>query len=182
MTAPYGSYGDDSGASRYGYGGGQSYTEYGARQAAEARLHASGAIPYLRPEASFYPGPNASTSSPHPERREVRPSRSRPRSLPPSARRQRGRFQEHSPSISLREASDPIRRAHGFLKETFSNSTSGLGVGVLGAVRRISFLFLPPSLNAISSCHLLGGGEVEEDCIRRTSPCGLRSSLLTSTR
>lgn len=135
MVTPYGAYGDDAGATRYGHGyAASNYNDYGARQAAQARQYASGAMPCDRPESPFYPPPNASSASLRPEGREVRPSRGRPRSLPPPARRQSWRHQQRSPSNTSRESEDPIRKAHGIFKETFSNSTSGLGVGVLGAI------------------------------------------------
>lgn len=150
MASSYGYYGDDGGALRHGYGS-QSYSQYGARQAAEARLHASNAIPYLRPEANFYTGPSASTSALRPDQADDRSPRGRPRSLPPLERRPSRRYQRRSPSPSIRAPRDPIRRAQGVLKETFSDSTSGLGVGVLGAVsRHVSSHPIFPSMSRLA--------------------------------
>lgn len=142
MAAAYGGgYEDSSAAARFGYGANH-YGEYGARQAAQARQYAS-ATPYeyLRPESrgSFYQGrghKNTSAST-LPEDSEVRATRGRHRSLPPpgpsSSKRPSRRRRSPSVSSSLR-SEDPIRRAHGLFKETFSNTHSGVGVGILGAV------------------------------------------------
>lgn len=135
MATPYGAYGDAAAAARYGHGyAAANYNNYGARQATQARQYAAGAMPYDRPESLLYPPPNVSSASLRPEGSEVRPSRGRPRSLPPAARRPSRRHQERSPSITSRESEDPVRKAHGIFKGTFSKSTSGLGVGVLGAI------------------------------------------------
>lgn len=136
MATPY--YGDDAvGLGRYGYGG-ASYNQYGARQAAQARQYASGALPYVDVQAPYNPVLNASSSTLNRDAREVRSSRDRRRSLPPVDRRRSRRARHRSPSRSSRDDGpgneDPVRKAHGLIKGAFSNSTSGLGVGVLGAI------------------------------------------------
>lgn len=149
-------YANDAAIGRFGYGG-ASYVEYGARQAAEARHYASaaGALQPSGPydSGSFY---NASASTLQPAR-ELRRPRTRHRSLtPPPPRRQSRRTHHHStppsrsPSRSPSRApsratskrsrrtspgaQDPIRKTQTLLKNTFSHSHSGLGVGVLGAI------------------------------------------------
>lgn len=136
MAAPY--YGDDAAAlGRYGHGG-ASYTEYGARQAAQARQYASGAWPYPGAQSPYNKVLDESFSTLHRDTREGRRSRGRHRSLPPPARRPSRRDRDRSASTSSRDdepgSEDPLRKAHGLIKGTFSNSTSGLGVGVLGAI------------------------------------------------
>lgn len=92
----------------------------------------SGAIPVssharldYAPQSPFY-SPNASTSNLRPDDR-----RYRPRSMPPPSRDDvvvvKGRKRSRSPQ-------DPIGKARQVFKENFSNSTSGLGIGILGAV------------------------------------------------
>lgn len=136
MANPY--YGDDAvGLGRYGYGG-ASYNQYGARQAAQARQYASGALPYADVSAPYNPVLNASSSTLNRDAHELRSSRDRRRSLPPPGRRRSRRARHRSPSTSSRDDGpgngDPVRKAHGLIKGAFSNSTSGLGVGVLGAI------------------------------------------------
>lgn len=77
----------------------------------------------------YYGGPyNASATSLRPDL-EVRGRQHR--SLPPPARRDssRSRRRRQSPHLV-----DPVRRAQNAIKDTFTNSTSGVGVGVLGAI------------------------------------------------
>lgn len=136
MAAPY--YGDDAvGLGRYGYGG-ANYNQYGARHAAQARQYASGALPYTEAQLPYNSILNASSSTVNRDAREVRRSRDRHRSLPPPARRRSRRDRHRSPSTSSRDEDpgnqDPVRKAHGLIKGAFSNTTSGLGVGVLGAI------------------------------------------------
>lgn len=136
MANPY--YGDDAvGLGRYGYGG-ASYNQYGARQAAQARQYASGALPYADAQSPYNAVLNASSSTLNRHTREARPSRDRRRSLPPPEKRRSRRARHRSPSTSSRDDGpgneDPVRKAHGLIKGAFSNSTSGLGVGVLGAI------------------------------------------------
>lgn len=96
--------------------------------------YASGAIPvpsnarlsYHQPQSPLYPytTPNTSVPSLHPDARHLSPRRRRPRSLPPPARRKR---HDDGPR-------GPIQDARHLIHSTFSNSNSGLGIGVLGAL------------------------------------------------
>lgn len=124
-------------AARHGYA--SANNEYGAHQAAQARRYASGALP---PPNIYDPLLNASSSTfdhhRYRERRHDRPSTSRQQSDPPRTRHQSRRERDRSLSVSSREDSpipgDPVGRAQSLIKGTFSNSTSGLGVGILGAI------------------------------------------------
>lgn len=93
----------------------------------DSRQYASGAMPYY---GASLPN-NASVSS-------LRPDgdwkvQGRHRSLPPPVRRGLSRRRrEHSPQSP--HPADPIRRAQSVIKDTFTKSTSGVGVGVLGAI------------------------------------------------
>ncbi|KAI2611372.1 uncharacterized protein GGS25DRAFT_192998 [Hypoxylon fragiforme] len=85
-------------------------------------------------ETSSYPRPPSNLLIPE--------SHARPRSLPDKYRRSvRGRRKErgHSKDSDYDESDDsrertPLDKARGFVDNTFSNSTAGLGVGVLGAL------------------------------------------------
>lgn len=107
--------------------------------------YASGAIPVppnarlpYRPPSPLYPyaTPNASVPSLHPDARQPSPRRRRPRSLPPPARRKsRRRAEDHSPAGPDDDGPrSPIQDARHLIHNTFSNSNSGLGIGVLGAL------------------------------------------------
>lgn len=133
MTVPY----DAAEAARFGYG---SSTAYGAHQAAQARQYASGALPL--PPNVYDSLLNASSTFDrqrhrHDHRRD-RQSTDRQSSVPPPTSRHSHRERDRSSSPSSRDespgAEDPVRRAQRLLKGTFSNSTSGLGVGILGAI------------------------------------------------
>ncbi|XXG97570.1 hypothetical protein Hte_003875 [Hypoxylon texense] len=72
---------------------------------------------------------------------QVPDSHSRPRSLPPPAeyrRSSRGRrydrYDDESDGSGEDRARTPVDKARKFVDNTFSNSTTGLGVGVLGAL------------------------------------------------
>lgn len=136
MATPYNR--DDAvGSGRYGYGG-ASYNQYGARQAAQARQYASGALPYAEAQSPYESAFNASSSKLDRNVRQLRHSRDRHRPVSPPARRQSRRHRHRSPSTSLQDDDpdneDPVRKAHCLIKGTFSNSTSALGIGVLGAI------------------------------------------------
>ncbi|KAG6360689.1 hypothetical protein INS49_011754 [Diaporthe citri] len=107
--------------------------------------YASGAIPvppnarlpYQPHSSPLYPyaTPNASVPSLHPDARQASPRRRRPRSLPPPARRKSRRSAEdHSPAGPDDGPRSPIQDARHLINNTFSNSNSGLGIGVLGAL------------------------------------------------
>lgn len=109
--------------------------------------YASGAIPvpsnarlpYHQPQSPFYPyaTPNASVPSLHPDHRQAspRPRPHRPRSLPPPARRKSRRSAgDRSPTAADDGPRSPIQDARHLINNTFSNSNSGLGIGVLGAL------------------------------------------------
>lgn len=143
MAAPY--YADDAAASaRHGYATDYASAdhEYGAHQAAQARQYASGALP---PPNLYDPILNASSSTfdrhrhRHRHRRHNRPATNRqPSDPPPHTRQHSRRERDRSLSPSSRDdnsgAEDPVRKAQSLIKGTFSNSTSGLGVGILGAI------------------------------------------------
>lgn len=110
------------------------YYAGGAPPPSQARLQ-------YEPQSPFYP-PN------NPSNLQVPPSRHRPRSVPPPAssgalltRRQsdrprsRSRSRSRSSSGSGHERNvSPLSKARHVFNQTFSHSTSGLGVGVLGAI------------------------------------------------
>lgn len=106
--------------------------------------YASGAIPVpsnarlpYQPRSPLYPytTPNASVPSLHPDARQASPHRRRPRSLPPPAqRRSRRSAGDHSPAGPEDGPRSPISDARNLINNTFSNSNSGLGIGVLGAL------------------------------------------------
>ncbi|KUI59939.1 hypothetical protein VP1G_07157 [Cytospora mali] len=77
-------------------------------------------------QSSFYPTPDEHASNPYPHGRQVSPYRGRPQSLPPSARRRRT-------CRELRDSS-PLDKARHLIDNAFTNSNTGLGVGVLGAI------------------------------------------------
>lgn len=85
---------------------------------------ASGAIPvpYHQAQSPLYPykTPDNSVPTVHPDARHLSPHRRRPRSLPP-VRHDDGQR-------------SPIQDARHLIHSTFSNSNSGLGIGVLGAL------------------------------------------------
>lgn len=121
MAAAY--YTSDAALSRYGYGG-ANHNDYGARQATELRAYVPSTLP---PPGQYDALLNVS------RRRDPRPSAS------PARHRSRrgGRDRSHSESSqdsTSGAARDPISKAHNVIKATFSNSASGLGVGVLGAI------------------------------------------------
>lgn len=91
----------------------------------DRRQYVSGAMP------PYYGGPyNASATSLRPDL-EVRGRQHR--SLPLPARRDSSRRSRRRQSPSPHPV-DPVRRAQSAIKDTFTNSTSGVGVGVLGAI------------------------------------------------
>ncbi|KUI73630.1 hypothetical protein VM1G_09233 [Cytospora mali] len=77
-------------------------------------------------QSSFYPSPDDYASNPYPHGRQLSPYRGRPQSLPSSARRGRN-------CRELRDSS-PLDKARHLIDNTFTNSNTGLGVGVLGAI------------------------------------------------
>lgn len=106
--------------------------------------YASGAIPVpsnarlqYQPQSPLYPyqTPNASVPSLHPDARQTSPYRRRPRSLPPPARRKSHRSaRDQSPTSAGKGPRSPVQDARHLINNTFSNSNSGLGFGVLGAL------------------------------------------------
>ncbi|KAI0137170.1 hypothetical protein BJ170DRAFT_46338 [Xylariales sp. AK1849] len=85
------------------------------------------------PQAPFYPPPSAGNNL------QVPDSRARPRSLPPPAdwrgRSRHGRdYEEDEDDDDITRDRSPIAKARNALKDTFSDSRTGLGVGVLGAL------------------------------------------------
>lgn len=106
--------------------------------------YASGAIPVppnarlpYRPQSplSPYATPHTSVPSLHPDPRQASPHRRRPRSLPPPVRRKSRRsIDDHSPARPDDGPHSPIQDARHLIHNTFSNSNSGLGIGVLGAL------------------------------------------------
>ncbi|KAH8769788.1 hypothetical protein F5883DRAFT_551975 [Diaporthe sp. PMI_573] len=98
---------------------------------------ANARLPYHQPQSPLYPytTPNASVPSLHPDARQASPHRRRPRSLPPPARRKgRRSADDHSPARHDDGPRSPIQDARHLIHNTFSNSNSGLGLGVLGAL------------------------------------------------
>lgn len=107
--------------------------------------YASGAIPvpsnarlpYHQPQSPLYQyaTPNASVPSLHPDPRRGSPHGRRPRSLPPPARRNTRRSaDDYSPARHDHSPRSPVQDARHLIHNTFSNSNSGLGIGVLGAL------------------------------------------------
>ncbi|KAI3398175.1 hypothetical protein diail_9797 [Diaporthe ilicicola] len=93
--------------------------------------------PQPKPQSPLYPypAPNASVPSLHPDGRQTSPYRRRPRSLPPPARRKSRRSaRDLSPPGVDRGPRSPVQDARHLINNTFSNSNSGLGIGVLGAL------------------------------------------------
>ncbi|KAI1099753.1 hypothetical protein F4804DRAFT_321047 [Jackrogersella minutella] len=86
------------------------------------------------PQTPVYPPPPSNLELPDP--------RSRPRSLPPpveyrrsSRGRRKGRYNRHGDSEdSEGRARTPIEKTRNFVDNTFTDSTAGLGIGVLGAL------------------------------------------------
>lgn len=130
-------YGDDNG----NYGNYPTYHYSGGSQP-----YTSGALPYPS-QPPYYPPPNSSTTNLRPDGLvEMRPSPQglRHRSLPPSPTGRAGNYHHRRRELSPQGADDyysyrhhnidPVRRVQGAIKDTFSNSTSGVGVGVLGAI------------------------------------------------
>lgn len=101
------------------------YHYSGGASQSQARLQ-------YEPQSPFYPPDGGNTL-------QVPQSRHRPRSMPPmssGAIVPRGR-RSHSPASSGSEDErdrSPLAKARHALKDTFSQSNSGLGVGVLGAI------------------------------------------------
>ncbi|KAJ0125522.1 hypothetical protein J7T55_006871 [Diaporthe amygdali] len=103
--------------------------------------YATGAIPVpsnarlqYQPQSPFYthPAPNASVPSLH---RDASPYRRRPRSLPPPVRpKSRRGDRDLSPPGADKGPRGPVQEARHLINHTFSNSNSGLGMGVLGAL------------------------------------------------
>ncbi|KAI1139783.1 hypothetical protein F5Y05DRAFT_332462 [Hypoxylon sp. FL0543] len=127
----------------YNYSAGDYPTSYEeSRQVANAEHPAYETAPPLKqltyePETPFYPPPQ-------PSNLQVPDSRSRPRSLPPpdvyrrsSRGRRRGRgYHRDSDSDNSEHGRtrSPVEKAKNFVDGAFTDSTAGLGVGVLGAL------------------------------------------------
>ncbi|KAG8160298.1 hypothetical protein KVR01_009834 [Diaporthe batatas] len=99
---------------------------------------ANARLPYHQPQPPPYPytAPHVSPiPTLHPDARHPSPHRRRPRSLPPPARRKGGpSAHAHSPVRHDSGPRSPIQDARHLIHSTFSNSNSGLGIGVLGAL------------------------------------------------
>lgn len=124
----------------YTYSGGKYPTSYEeSRQLANMEDPAYKAAPPLKqltyePETPFYPPPP-------PSKLDIPDSRSRPRSLPPPdvyRRSSRGRRRHHrdgdSDDSEHGRARTPVEKARNFVDNTFTDSTAGLGISVLGAL------------------------------------------------
>lgn len=103
------------------------YTAY--QDLADSRPYALGTMPYY---GTSFPN-SASATSLRPD--ATLEPRGRHRSTPSPARHDSSsrRRRERSP-CSSHPPVDPVRRAQSVVKDTFTNSTSGVGVGVLGAI------------------------------------------------
>ncbi|KAI1412433.1 hypothetical protein F5Y13DRAFT_163579 [Hypoxylon sp. FL1857] len=127
----------------YTYPAGDYPTSYEeSRQIANVETPVYEAAPPLKqltyePDTPFYPPPP-------PSKLEVPDPRSRPRSLPPpdeyrrssrGLRRGRGHYRDSDSDDSEHgRARSPVEKARGFVDSTFTDSTAGLGIGVLGAL------------------------------------------------
>lgn len=119
-------YGDDDGGYA-AHASGPNYPSYHSPADNNSRQP----LPYYG-NVAYYQNNNASATSLRPDYRDgyyYDERRGRHRSLPPPERGNRRR-RERSPPPPR----DPIRRAQSSIKDTFTNSTSGVSVGVLGAI------------------------------------------------
>lgn len=69
-----------------------------------------------------------------PNARQLSPYRGRPRSLPPPTARRRRSYRELADAPLLRGQDGPLEKARDLVDNTFTNSNTGLRVGVLGAI------------------------------------------------
>ncbi|ROW06581.1 hypothetical protein VMCG_04456 [Cytospora schulzeri] len=95
--------------------------------------YTSGAIPVPPTSRLQFEPPESSSSNQYPNGRQVSPYQGRPRSLPPPARRKKS-YRELTDASTLHDQDGPLDKARDLVDNTFTNSNTGLGVGVLGAI------------------------------------------------
>lgn len=93
----------------------------------------SGAIPVPPTSRLQFQPPDPSASDLYPTGRQVSPYRGRPRSSPPSTRCKKSHRDLTDPSPS-HDQDGPVEKARDLVDNTFTSSSTGLGVGVLGAI------------------------------------------------
>lgn len=124
-------YSDDNYAQPQASAGSPDYYYYYSGRA--PGQYVSGAMPVPPTSRLQFQPHDSSASNLYHNSRQVSPYRGRPRSLPPPARRKRS-YRELTDASPLHDYDGPLEKARDLVDNTFTNSNTGLGVGVLGAI------------------------------------------------